>query len=139
MLKITKPNKFNWFYFCVGYILVDQSQAYRYSHNIITGKVFKIGLENGQYFFALLIWFIMTLLFMRLARRPNNWDIAKMALQLSLFGLFSNVVSIRIYGRVVDYINTPWFRTNLADLAIVASLITLAYFVFFPDKKAPTS
>lgn len=81
----------------------------------------------------------MALMLLRRTKQPRDWDIVKKALQMALLGLFSNVVSTLIYGRVIDYIQMPWFRTNLADWAIIASIIVLAYLIIFPNKKAPTS
>ena len=68
--------------------------------------------------------------------RTSSEFLIKIALGLMLAGAAGNFVDRIVYGHVIDFIDVgPWYIFNVADSAIVISVIVLIFVFTFGGKS----
>ena len=98
-------------------------------HN--TGAAFGIFPSGGLFFTVISIVVVIAILFYY-RQFPSNQPFVRISLGLQMGGALGNLFDRLTLGYVVDFIDFQiWPVFNVADMAIVAGVIILAYFLLF--------
>jgi signal peptidase II len=110
-------------------------QFFRFTHTSNTGVAFGL-FQNANLFFAIFASIVsIGIIIFNQKLEPGN-ALLRIALGLQLGGALGNLLDRILFGSVTDFLDFgPWPVFNIADAAVVAGVILMAYVLLQEERQ----